>query len=76
MAPGRVPSVGLVLGRQLGVSSDDEPGGWAPCREGSSFHRLGIIRRGSNTPSGFSTSFLSGLIGFSYDLWVLALLVC
>ncbi|KAF2558043.1 hypothetical protein F2Q68_00016832 [Brassica cretica] len=41
MAPGRVPSVGLVPGRQVGVSSDDEPGGCAQCREGSSFHRLG-----------------------------------
>ncbi|WZZ27120.1 hypothetical protein YC2023_010521 [Brassica napus] len=30
-APGRVPSVGLVPGRQLGVSSDDEPGeNWSP----------------------------------------------
>ncbi|KAF3535725.1 hypothetical protein F2Q69_00023812 [Brassica cretica] len=35
----------------------------------------GIVRRGSNTPSGFFTSFLPGLIGFSSDLWVLALLV-
>ncbi|KAF3610817.1 hypothetical protein DY000_02049170 [Brassica cretica] len=35
----------------------------------------GIVRRGSNTPSGFSTSFLPGLIGFSSDLWVLALLI-
>ncbi|KAF3593360.1 hypothetical protein DY000_02020580 [Brassica cretica] len=35
----------------------------------------GIVRRGSNTPSGFSTSFLLELIGFSSDLWVLALLV-
>ncbi|KAH0926449.1 hypothetical protein HID58_018705, partial [Brassica napus] len=61
----------------LGVSSDDEPGSCAQCREGSSFHRLwGIVRRGSNTPSGFSTGFLPGLIGFSSNLWVLALLVC
>ncbi|KAF3564276.1 hypothetical protein DY000_02014738 [Brassica cretica] len=29
MAPGRVPSVGLVPGRQLGVSLDDEPRGCA-----------------------------------------------
>ncbi|WZZ60335.1 hypothetical protein YC2023_060442 [Brassica napus] len=36
----------------------------------------GILYRGSNTPSGFSTSFLPGLIEFSSDLPVLALLVC
>ncbi|KAF3504700.1 hypothetical protein F2Q69_00044248 [Brassica cretica] len=35
----------------------------------------GIFRRGSNTPIGFSTSFLPVLIGFSSDLWVFALLV-
>ncbi|KAF3566431.1 hypothetical protein DY000_02015474 [Brassica cretica] len=35
----------------------------------------GIVHRGSNTPSGLSTSFLPGLIGFSSDLWVFALLV-
>ncbi|WZZ77816.1 hypothetical protein YC2023_098388 [Brassica napus] len=76
MAPGRVPSVGLVPDRQFGNSSDDDPGGCAQSREGSSFHRVwGIVPRGSNTPSGFSTSFLLGLIGFSSDLWVLALLV-
>ncbi|KAH0903149.1 hypothetical protein HID58_042652, partial [Brassica napus] len=34
----------------------------------------GIVHRGSNTPSGFSTSFLPRLIGFSSGLWVLALL--
>ncbi|KAH0868016.1 hypothetical protein HID58_075038 [Brassica napus] len=50
MAPGRVPSVGLFTGRQLGVSSDDEPGGCAQCREGSSFHRLG------DSPSGIEYS--------------------
>ncbi|KAF3607129.1 hypothetical protein DY000_02049215 [Brassica cretica] len=50
MAPGRVPSVGLVPGRQVGVSSDDEPGGCAQCREGSSFHRLG------DSPSGIEYS--------------------
>ncbi|KAG2292753.1 hypothetical protein Bca52824_039422 [Brassica carinata] len=59
MALGRMPSVRLVSGQQLGVSSDDEP-------RGSS--------RGSSTPGGFSTSFLPGLIGFSSDLWVLSLL--
>ena len=35
----------------------------------------GIVHRGSNTPSVFSTSFLPGLIGFSSDLWFFALLV-
>ncbi|WZY86797.1 hypothetical protein YC2023_033181 [Brassica napus] len=40
MAPGRVTPAGLVPGQQLGVSSDDEPGG-AQYRERSSFHRLG-----------------------------------
>ncbi|KAH0906085.1 hypothetical protein HID58_037912 [Brassica napus] len=34
MAPSRVPSVGLVSGRQLDVFSDDEPRGCAQCREG------------------------------------------
>ncbi|KAF3493698.1 hypothetical protein DY000_02052574 [Brassica cretica] len=41
----------------------------------SPFIVWGIVRRGSNTPSGFSTSFLPGLIRFSSGLWVLALLV-
>ncbi|KAH0906068.1 hypothetical protein HID58_037895 [Brassica napus] len=41
----------------------------------SPFIVWGIVHRGSNTPSGFSTSFLPGLIGFSSDLWVLSLLV-
>ncbi|KAH0866901.1 hypothetical protein HID58_073923 [Brassica napus] len=50
MALGRVPSVGLVPGRQLGVSLDDEPGGCAQSREGSSFHRLG------DSPSGIEYS--------------------
>ncbi|KAH0879859.1 hypothetical protein HID58_067253 [Brassica napus] len=50
MAPGRVPSVGLVPGRQVGVSSDDEPGGCAQCREGFSFHHLG------DSPSGIEYS--------------------
>ncbi|KAH0906067.1 hypothetical protein HID58_037894 [Brassica napus] len=40
----------------------------------SPFIVWGIVHRGSNTPSGFSTSFLPGLIGFSSDLWVLSLL--
>ncbi|KAH0862437.1 hypothetical protein HID58_079648 [Brassica napus] len=35
----------------------------------SPFIVWGIVRRGSNTPSGFSTSFLQGLIGFSSGLW-------
>ncbi|KAH0858975.1 hypothetical protein HID58_087236 [Brassica napus] len=35
----------------------------------------GIVHRGSNTPSVFSTSFLPGLIGFSSDLWFFALLI-
>ncbi|KAH0936357.1 hypothetical protein HID58_013474, partial [Brassica napus] len=70
MAPGRVTPAGLVPGQQLGVSSDDEPGESVPPSI-----VWGIVRRGSNTPSGFSTSFLPGLIGFSSDLWVLALLV-
>ncbi|KAF3562146.1 hypothetical protein DY000_02018068 [Brassica cretica] len=50
MAPGRVPSVGLVPDRQFGNSSDDEPGGCAQSREGSSFHRLG------DSPSGIEYS--------------------
>ncbi|WZZ65728.1 hypothetical protein YC2023_077098 [Brassica napus] len=57
MALGRMPSVGLVSGRQLGVSSDDEPRGCAQCREGSSFHHLGdsqlSLPQGSRTGSYF-----------------------
>ncbi|WZZ90306.1 hypothetical protein YC2023_118885 [Brassica napus] len=50
MAPGRVPSVGLVPDRQFGNSSDDEPEGCAQSGEGSSFHRLG------DSPSGIEYS--------------------
>ncbi|WZZ77815.1 hypothetical protein YC2023_098387 [Brassica napus] len=50
MAPGRVPSVGLVPDRQFGNSSDDDPRGCAQSREGSSFHRLG------DSPSGIEYS--------------------
>ncbi|KAH0873503.1 hypothetical protein HID58_070865 [Brassica napus] len=50
MALGRMPSVGLVSGRQLGVSSDDEPRGCAQCRKGSSFHHLGDSQSGIEDP--------------------------
>ncbi|WZY77770.1 hypothetical protein YC2023_024154 [Brassica napus] len=63
MAPGRVPSVGLVTGRQLGVSSDDETGGCAQCREGSSFHRLGDSPSGIEYSKWFFYYFAPRLIG-------------
>ncbi|KAH0859653.1 hypothetical protein HID58_087914 [Brassica napus] len=75
MALGRMPSVGLVPGRQLGVFSDDEPRGCAQCREGSSFHRLGDIQSGIeysrlSLPQGSRTGsdFLRDLRGSRYLL--------
>ncbi|KAG5375980.1 hypothetical protein IGI04_040576 [Brassica rapa subsp. trilocularis] len=75
MACGRVPSVGLVPTDSLAFPRMMSLGVVLNVERVSPFIVWGIVRRGSNTPSGFSTSFLPGLIGFSSDLWVLSLLV-
>ncbi|KAH0939075.1 hypothetical protein HID58_006536 [Brassica napus] len=47
----------------LGVSSDDETGGCAQCREGSSFHRLGDSPSGIEYSKWFFYYFAPRLIG-------------